>query len=170
MAVAPALLIHNNIMIPPYSVELIHILHLLAVCAGGVERLLLSIIVNSVHRGGGQYGRGGDGWWGGDREYCTGNSCFGQHFDQHRVGDVACDGECAADADMDIVGTYRALAERCALTVTGGGYPCKLLDLRVSNDNNDNDVGGGGGGLPENVRRGWNAIAIPNCASGKYCY
>jgi hypothetical protein len=35
------------------------------------------------------------------------------------MGDVACDGECAADADMDIIGTYRALAERCASTVTG---------------------------------------------------
>ena len=55
---------------------------------------------------------------------------------------------------MDIVGTYRALAERCALTVTGGGYPSKLLDLRVSNDNDDdNEGGGGGGGLPENVAR-----------------
>jgi hypothetical protein len=69
------------------------------------------------------------------------------------MGDVACDGECATDADMDIVGTYCALAERCASTVTGGGYLCELFNLRVSNNNNDDDEGGGGGGLPENVAR-----------------
>ncbi len=142
-------------MIPPYSVHIIHILsHLLAVCAGGVERLLLSVIFNGVPPGGGNMAGGGDGWWGGDWEYCADNSRVGQHFNQHRMGDVACDGECAADADMDIVGMYRALAERCALTVTGGGYPCKLLDLRVlNNNNNDNEGGGGVGGLPENVAR-----------------
>jgi hypothetical protein len=55
------------------------------------------------------------------------------------MGDVACDGECAADADMDIVGTYHTLAERCASAVTGGGYPCELLNLRVSNDNMERD-------------------------------
>jgi hypothetical protein len=119
--------------------------------------------------GGGQYGRGGAEWWGGDREYCAGNLRVGQHFDQHCMGDVACDGKCAADADMDIVGMYHALAERCASTVTGGGYPCELLNLRVSNDNNGDNEEGGEGDC-RRMWQGWNAIAIPNCVSGKYCY
>ncbi len=62
MAVAQTLLTHNNIMIPPYSVQLIHIVsHLLAVCASGVEQLLLSVIIDGVPRGGGNMAGGGMG-------------------------------------------------------------------------------------------------------------
>ncbi len=47
--------------------------------------------------------------------------------------------------DVDVVGTYRALAERCARDVTRGGYPCELLDLRMTNcvDNDADDDGRG---------------------------
>ena len=57
--------------------------------------------------------------------------------------------------DVDVVDTYRALAERCARDVTRGGYPCELLDLRMTNCVNDDadDYGRGGLGLQENVAR-----------------
>jgi hypothetical protein len=60
-----------------------------------------------------------------------------------------------ADDDVDVVGTYRALEERCARDVTRGGYPCELLDLRVTScvDEDADDDGRGGLGLPENVAR-----------------
>ncbi len=74
-----------------------------------------------------------------------------------------------ADDDVGVVGTYRALEERCARDVTRGGYPYELLDLRVTScvDKDADDEKGGIGFAGERGEDGTRLeVRISNAGAG----
>ncbi|KAL3773832.1 hypothetical protein ACHAW5_006429 [Stephanodiscus triporus] len=116
-----------------------------AVCAGGVERLLLSfdpsVLTASVS---------------------LPTSTARVTFSSSSFLPATTTSTISANDARD---SYRKLADRCALVVTRGGYPCEVLEVRIArNDNDDDDDrdrgeggegegGGGGGGLRESAAR-----------------